>query len=521
MPSVSAGRSGWIVPCATWALSAALLAAAVLFDARLAHIGRSDLRTVAPETSVLLAGMVSTLVVGALLTVRRPDHPAGWLFLGLGLSMAVAGPIDGYATYGVLGRPGSLPGAAGAAHLGDVTFVPWLVLIAVILHLTPTGHPLNRAWGRLMWTTVVAGALAVLTGVFGERALDPPFEGVGNPWAIHTMAGVFGFVGFVATFVVGIGLIGASISMVVRYRRALELERAQLKWMYLAVVPLPLCVPAAFLSAWTGHPAPLLVATGGFVVVVPVAAGLANHALPPLRGRSHPEPGADIRPPVCGAHGDVRRGCAGRRTSLLLSRRFLGDRRGARNVRRRHHRFARSGSDPGWSRSPVQPAPLRGRPIYGVGAPGAGTGRDRRRPAPRGRRPDSHRRLLVGAARALDHRRRPAAVPIGKRCRRAARRPCHCPSQLRHRHGRPVNRRRGVQRRRVRARQHSAQGGRRRAARRGERIPCPHRRGADGRAATARTEPSRRCSATPPGPGDEPASSTAQRERRPTPRCAV
>ena len=38
-----------------------------------------------------------------------------WLFLGLGLSMAVAGPIDGYATYGVLARAGSLPGAAGAA----------------------------------------------------------------------------------------------------------------------------------------------------------------------------------------------------------------------------------------------------------------------------------------------------------------------------------------------------------------------------------------------------------------------
>ncbi len=209
MPSVRSGRSGWIAPCAAWVLSAALLAVALLFDRRLAHIGRSDLRTFAPETWVLVAGMVSALVVGALLTVRRPEHPVGWLFLGLGLSMAVAGPIDGYATYGALARPGSLPGAAGAAHLGDVTFVPWLVLIAVILHLTPTGHPLTRAWGRLMWITVVAGTLAVLTGVLGERALDPPFEGVGNPWAIHALAGVFGFVGFLATFVVGIGLIGA------------------------------------------------------------------------------------------------------------------------------------------------------------------------------------------------------------------------------------------------------------------------------------------------------------------------
>ena len=143
MPSVRAARWGWIAPCAAWVLSASLLAVALLFDRRLTQVGRGDLRTFAPETWVLVAGMVSTLVVGTVLAARRPEHPAGWLFLGLGLSMAVAGPIDGYATYGVLARAGSLPGAAGAAHLGDVTFVPWLVLIAIILHLTPTGHPLT------------------------------------------------------------------------------------------------------------------------------------------------------------------------------------------------------------------------------------------------------------------------------------------------------------------------------------------------------------------------------------------
>ena len=124
MPSVRAARSGWIAPCAAWVLSAALLAVALLFDRRLTQVGRGDLRTFAPETWVLVAGMVSALVVGTVLAARRPEHPAGWLFLGLGLSMAVAGPIDGYATYGVLARAGSLPGAAGAAHLGDVTLRP-------------------------------------------------------------------------------------------------------------------------------------------------------------------------------------------------------------------------------------------------------------------------------------------------------------------------------------------------------------------------------------------------------------
>jgi signal transduction histidine kinase len=275
MTHTRADRLGRIATWSAWALSAAGLSAAVVLDRRLEHMGRADLGVFAPEISILLAGMASALIVGAALTLRRSGHPVGWLFLGLGVSIAAAGPIDGYATYGAVARPGSLPGAAGAAHLGDVTFVPWLVLLALVLQLTPTGRPLSPRWGRLAWATVAAGLVAVLTAVFGERTLDAPFQGVGNPWAIHPLADVFGLAGGVATLLVGVGLVGAGLSMVTRYRRAAGAERIQLRWMFLAAAPLPLLVPAAFLSASTHHPAPLLLATGGFVVVIPVAAGLA------------------------------------------------------------------------------------------------------------------------------------------------------------------------------------------------------------------------------------------------------
>ena len=276
MAGLASGRRvGVAASSLSWALAATGLLAAVLFDRRLDRIGRSDLRTFAPETWVLVAAIASALVVGSALGVRRPEHPVGWLFLALGVSLAAAGAIDGYAVYGSVARPGSLPGAGAAAHVGDVMFVPWLVLVAAVLHLTPTGRALTRRWGVVLRATVVAGALAVLSAVLGDRTLDPPLDDVENPWAIDALASALGFVGIVATLGVGLGLIAAGASMVTRYRRSVGADRQRLQWMYLAAAPLALFVPAAFVSAWTGHPAALLVATGGFVVTVPVAAGLA------------------------------------------------------------------------------------------------------------------------------------------------------------------------------------------------------------------------------------------------------
>jgi signal transduction histidine kinase len=224
---------------------------------------------------VLLAAIASALVVGSALSARRPEHPVGWLFLALGVSIAAAGAIDGYAVYGAVARPGSLPGAAAAAHVGDVTFIPWLVIVAAVLHLTPTGHPLTRRWGLTLRVTVAAGALGVLSAVLGDRTLGPPFDNVTNPWAVDAVSAPLAFLGFAATMAVGLGLIAAGASMVTRFRHSVGADRQQLQWMYLAAAPLPLFVPAAFVAAWTGHPAALLVATGGFVVTVPVAAGFA------------------------------------------------------------------------------------------------------------------------------------------------------------------------------------------------------------------------------------------------------
>ncbi|MGH9185380.1 MAG: histidine kinase [Acidimicrobiales bacterium] len=263
------------VSAAVWVVTIASIVTAVAFDRRLDRIGRSDLVGLQPEVWIIIAAIASALIVGTALTMRRPDHPVGWLFLALGGSMALSGPIDSYATYGAVARPGSLPGADAVAYIGDAAFLPWLVIVALVLHLTPTGRALSPRWRLVARLTVASGALAAVGSVLTSDPLDPPFAAVRNPLAVGGLDGVVSVGRAVGSILTGVGLIVAGASIVVRFRRSKGVERRQLWWLALVAIPLPLFVPAAFIAARTDHPAALLIATGGFIVLVPIAAALA------------------------------------------------------------------------------------------------------------------------------------------------------------------------------------------------------------------------------------------------------
>jgi UDP-N-acetylmuramyl pentapeptide phosphotransferase/UDP-N-acetylglucosamine-1-phosphate transferase len=107
-------RSG-MVAWALWALAVLGLTAVSWFDHLLRQAGRPDLVQLNASGVPAVLAIVSATTVGAVLASRRPDHPVGWLLLALGLSVSAAGVADGYAPYGLLARPGALPGAHYAA----------------------------------------------------------------------------------------------------------------------------------------------------------------------------------------------------------------------------------------------------------------------------------------------------------------------------------------------------------------------------------------------------------------------
>jgi signal transduction histidine kinase len=247
----------------------------VVIDRVMVHLGRPDLVGLRGETWVLMAGVVSAGVVGFALAVNQPRHPVGWLFLGLSGAILTSGTIDGYVTYGLRARPGSLPLAEQAAVLGDKSFIPWLVLVALILHLTPNGEFLSQRWRLAARATLVGGVVSLAFGLVASRPLSPPYNQVKNPWGVPAVQPVIDLIAGWSIAVVGLGLIVGGVSLLVRFRRSIGKERRQLLWLAFAVVPLPLFVVGAFVASRLEHQGATIVATGGFVVLVPVAAGLS------------------------------------------------------------------------------------------------------------------------------------------------------------------------------------------------------------------------------------------------------
>jgi hypothetical protein len=101
----------------------------------------------------------SAVTVGAALITRGGRNPVGWLFLALGDIVALGGVGTSYAAYGALARPGSLPAAVVVGEVADVSFIWWIVIVGLVLHLTPTGHAVSTGWRYAAMTLVASGAL--------------------------------------------------------------------------------------------------------------------------------------------------------------------------------------------------------------------------------------------------------------------------------------------------------------------------------------------------------------------------
>jgi len=259
-----------------WLTVAVLLGVMALIDYRLSQVGRNDLAGMVGAGSLMIAPILSAATVGSALIIRRPRHPAGWLFLALATTITFSGVLDQYVAYGAIARRGSLPAADFAAVLGDSSFIPWLMILTLILLVTPGGRLESRRW-RL------AAALAMLSGVvaFVSNVLEPyrgeyaSLDLIQNPIALSNLTGPLQLAGLVALIALHAVLLAAAAAIVVRFSRAKDGRRRQLRWMAFAAIPFPLLVVGAFIAATLDNQLLLGIMAFGFLSVIPAAAGLA------------------------------------------------------------------------------------------------------------------------------------------------------------------------------------------------------------------------------------------------------
>jgi signal transduction histidine kinase len=266
----SLGSAGRVLAGVTVVYGAAALVLAFVLDARTGP--GVDRQGLTASTGSWLGAWGASAVVGATLLVRQPANRVGWLFSGLGVTLATWGLSESYAVYGLFGREGSLPASAGAAVVANSIFIVAFVLIALVCALTPDGAFLSRRWRMASRAMVAAASAWLVLRLISPEPLESPFEPVANPWAVGVDPRPVRLLAALATIVL---IAAAVVSLSVRFQRARGEVRRQLLWLVVAAVVMSVLTAVAFAAAVTNNDVLLNAATMGLIVVVPVGAGLA------------------------------------------------------------------------------------------------------------------------------------------------------------------------------------------------------------------------------------------------------
>lgn len=223
-----------------------LLAVAIVFHILAARAGSRSTSSVVGAIGFLLMGSLFP-IVGLILATRRPENALGWIMLVIGLFVAEPSASIGEWLV-VTGHPGGVWALAGDSF----TWVPVIGLAGIyVLLLFPDGHLLSPRWRWFAWTV---GAGMVITSLAIQLSpgdlRDAGYPDLHNPYAIPALRPLVG-AAFVALVTIPLGILGAALSLVFRYRRSGSTERLQIRWLATAAVMIAVLYAIAMILSFT------------------------------------------------------------------------------------------------------------------------------------------------------------------------------------------------------------------------------------------------------------------------------
>lgn len=228
----------------------ALVLAGTVLEA-LAWNGSAQVRALTVDSPLTglatLPALLAGPVVGALIATRRPGHPVGWLLLATGVAAAWGWFTHSYGMYGLVGYPGSLPAAGVVTSLGQLSWLAFALPITLLPLWFPDGHPPGRRWRAVGWLAAAGMLIGSVGTVLAPGRLQdgPPLD---NPLGMESPAGLFAAVRDGGLALVLLAAVLAVTSLLVRYRRADQVSRQQLKWLFWTAAVLIVLVLVANLA---------------------------------------------------------------------------------------------------------------------------------------------------------------------------------------------------------------------------------------------------------------------------------
>jgi len=215
----TAARLAWSL----WALSVALTALALL----LLTLNVSHPNAHIFDWWVSNALTVIDVTVGAIVASRRPENPVGWLLLVGGFAICMNHFSAQYAIYALLAQPNSLLAGEAMAWIASWLLPIYSGLQVLYLLLFPTGGLPSSRWRWVAWLSVVYILVGVILSAFSSGAYLGSLGPIRNPLGIEGFTNVYKALLYTLTPL----LYGAAtLAVFLRLRRAVGVERQQIKW---------------------------------------------------------------------------------------------------------------------------------------------------------------------------------------------------------------------------------------------------------------------------------------------------
>ncbi len=219
----------WLVRLVPVAVLGALVTAVALIGSGSALVPGSGVD--ASDLGFMVPFVVAASV-GAIVVLRLPRHPVGWLLLWYGTSGAIAN-LGAGVTFR-LALAGNVATAGWVESLAAAVVSSAFLTVPAILLVFPTGRFLSRRWARLTWVVVVAAVLAFFVSLVNNGFLgDTTMATVEGPLRGSLGATADALGGPSAALVMGSFAL-AVVSLILRFRRAEGEERHQIKWVAMA-----------------------------------------------------------------------------------------------------------------------------------------------------------------------------------------------------------------------------------------------------------------------------------------------
>jgi hypothetical protein len=205
------------------------------------------------QDAVYPLGFVVFAVIGAFIAANRPGNLVGWLFCLAGLTNLFDNAAQQYAVYALRTHPGAPDGRFMFwLGMGWIASVGWGTMALFLPLLFPTGHLLSARWRIL---AVLGSVMLVLQVVF--QAFTQGSDTVAyvpwmrNPYVIPPLQAALPVVAPIDQASLVPLMAGCIASLILRYRRAGQEERLQIKWFAFAAILLALMIAASALNSAT------------------------------------------------------------------------------------------------------------------------------------------------------------------------------------------------------------------------------------------------------------------------------